>query len=121
MRRTLSDRGVAALKPRAARYAHPDPEMRGHYVRVYPSAARAFYAVTLTPGGRQVWTKIGDHPAMSIREARKRAASILTRVRDGLSAIEPVPDSFGDVASNWFMRHVEAKGLRTADEIRRVI
>jgi len=24
-RKTLSDKGVAALKPRAARYAHPDP------------------------------------------------------------------------------------------------
>jgi len=31
MRKTLSDKGVAALKPRAARYATPDPELRGHY------------------------------------------------------------------------------------------
>ena len=31
-RKSLSDIGVAALKPRAARYAEPDPELRGHYV-----------------------------------------------------------------------------------------
>ena len=28
MRKTLSDKGVAALKPRASRYAYPDPELR---------------------------------------------------------------------------------------------
>jgi hypothetical protein len=39
MRKSLSDAGVAALKPRAARYAHPDPELAGHYVRVTPSGA----------------------------------------------------------------------------------
>ena len=39
MRKSLTDKGVAALKPRATRYAFPDPEMRGHYVRVQPSGA----------------------------------------------------------------------------------
>jgi hypothetical protein len=29
MRKTLFDKGVAALKTRAARYAFPDPELRG--------------------------------------------------------------------------------------------
>jgi hypothetical protein len=47
MRKTLSDKGVAALKPRAGRYAFPDPELRGHYVRVQPSGAKSFVAVTL--------------------------------------------------------------------------
>jgi len=42
MRKTLSDKGVAALNPRAARYALPDPELRGHYVRVQPSGAKSF-------------------------------------------------------------------------------
>jgi hypothetical protein len=39
MRKSLTDKGVAALEPRATRYAFPDPEMRGHYVRVQPSGA----------------------------------------------------------------------------------
>ena len=52
MRKTLSDKGVAALKPRAARYALPDPELRGHYVRVQPSGAKSFVAVTLSPHGK---------------------------------------------------------------------
>ena len=40
MRKTLSDKGVAALKPRASRYTFPDPELRGHYVRVQPGGAK---------------------------------------------------------------------------------
>ena len=39
MRRTLTDKGVAGLKPRAERYALPDPQMVGHYVRVQPTGA----------------------------------------------------------------------------------
>ena len=38
MRKTLTDKGVAALKPRAERYAHADPELRGHWIRIQPPA-----------------------------------------------------------------------------------
>ena len=34
-RRGLSDRQVAALRKKAKRYIVPDPELRGHYVRVH--------------------------------------------------------------------------------------
>ena len=36
-RRTWSDAVVADLKPKAKRYAEPDPELSGHYVRVQPT------------------------------------------------------------------------------------
>ena len=39
MPRKMSDKGVAALKPRATRYAKPDPELRGHWIRIQPSGA----------------------------------------------------------------------------------
>jgi hypothetical protein len=39
MRKTLSDRGIATLKPRAKRYAFADPELRGLWIRVQPSGA----------------------------------------------------------------------------------
>jgi hypothetical protein len=58
-RRTLSNTGVAALKPRAARYALPDSELRGHYIRVAPPGAKTFATVARDPGGEQVWTTIG--------------------------------------------------------------
>ena len=59
MRKTLSDKGVAALKVRPQRYAYPDPELRGHYVRVQPSGAKAFVTVARSPAGKQVWTHVG--------------------------------------------------------------
>jgi hypothetical protein len=49
MRKTLTDKGVEALKPRAERYAHPDPELTGHYVRVQPSGTKAFAAIAGRP------------------------------------------------------------------------
>ena len=48
-RRTLTDNGVAVLRPKAARYAVPDPELRGHYVRVQPTGAKAFVTVARNP------------------------------------------------------------------------
>jgi hypothetical protein len=43
-RKSLSDHGVKSLKPKAARYALPDPELSGHYVRVQPTGAKSFVA-----------------------------------------------------------------------------
>jgi hypothetical protein len=34
MRKTLTDRAIAALKPRAKAYGEGDPDLAGHYVRV---------------------------------------------------------------------------------------
>lgn len=121
MRKTLSDRGVAALKPRAARYAVADPELRGMWIRVQPSGAKAFYAVTRGPDGKQHWISIGPTDAMPIATARERARDILGRVRAGLPAIEPLAETFGKVAEQWIVRHVERNGLRSQSEIKRLV
>ncbi len=124
MRKTLSDAGVAALKPRAARYAHPDPELAGHYVRVTPSGAKSFVAVTRDPGsGRQVWATIGPVGLMGIEEAREKAREAIKRVQAGKPAFEtPVKaETFEDVAEAWLKRHVAAKGLRSRGEITRLL
>lgn len=122
-RKTLSDLGVAALKPRAARYAFPDPELRGHYVRVSPNGTKSYSVVRRDPRtGKQVWATVGVADAMKIDEARDRARVALQRIGQGLPAIEPLPEvveSFKAVAQNWIKRHVEAKGLRSRPEIER--
>jgi integrase len=120
MRKTLSDKGVAALKPRAQRYAYPDPELRGHYVRVTPNGAKSFVAVTLDPHGKQVWATIGPTDRYSIEVARDLAREALKRVHAGLSAFEAPPDKpamFRDVAELWLTRHVRANGLRSIRQI----
>jgi integrase len=117
----MTDRGVAALKPRAQRYAVSDPELRGHWVRVQPSGTKAFVAVTRDPNGKQLWTTIGATDAMGIDTAREQARSILQRVRAGRPAFEPKAQTFGDVVDNWLKRHVEANGLRSGREITRLL
>jgi integrase len=120
MRKTLTDKGVAAVKPRAKRYAMSDPELRGHWIRVQPSGAKSFYAVTRRPDGKQIWTEIG--PAdIGIEASREQARGILQRVRAGLPAVETQGETFAPVAANWLKRHVDAKGVRTAHEIRRLL
>jgi integrase len=122
MRKTLSDKGVAALKPRAQRYAYPDPELRGHYVRVTPNGAKSFVAVTLDPRGKQVWATIGPTDRYAIEAARELAREALKRVHAGLPAFEAPPEkpaTFQDVAELWLTRHVRANGLRSIRQIAR--
>ena len=123
MRQTLTDAGVRALKPRAARYAHPDPELAGHYVRVQPSGAKSFVAVTRDPGGKQVWTTIGPVDLMSVAELREKARAAIKRVMAGKPAFEILAkaESFADVAAEWRTRHLERNGLRAAREINRLL
>jgi integrase len=124
MRKPLTDKGVAALKSRASRYAFPDPELRGLYVRVQPSGAKSFVTVARDPYGKQVWTTIGAADVLGVDEARDLAREAIKRVRQGLPAIEPPParpDSFKAVAENWLKRHVAAKKFRSEYEIRRVL
>ena len=117
MPRKMSDKGVAALRPRASRYTKPDPELRGHWIRVQPSGTKSFWAVTRNPDRKQVWTLIGPADAMSIEAAREKARTVLQRVRAGLPAIEPKAESFGVVVDNWLKRHVEGNALRSRDKI----
>jgi integrase len=123
MRKRLTDTGVAVLKPRAKRYAFPDPELRGHYVRVQPSGAKTFVTVARNPDGKQVWTNIGAADVLDIEFARMKARKVIERVREGLPAFEVSPgrQSFAAVAEQWLARHVRVNGLRSEKEITRLL
>jgi integrase len=124
MRKTLTDKGVAALKPRPQRYAYPDPECRGHYVRVQPSGVKTYVTVARNPYGKQVWHTIGSADVMGIEDARTQARTAIGRTRKGLPASEapPVqPDAFKVVAETWLRRHVAKEKLRTRPEIERCL
>ena len=123
-RRSLTDNAVSKLEPKAKRYTLPDPEMRGHYVRVTPSGAKSYVAVARDPYGKQVWATIGGADVLGIDEAREKARDAIKRIKAGLDPFEAPPakpDSFKEVARNYVTRHVEAKGLRSQSEIERVL
>jgi integrase len=71
-RKRLTDEGVRALPVKAKRYAYPDPELAGHYVRVTPTGVRTFYVVR-----KNEWTRIGDTDAWPIEKAREKARAII--------------------------------------------
>ena len=112
---------MAGLKPRPQRYAFPDPELRGHYVRVQPGGSKSFVTVARSPSGKQVWTNIGAADVLKIDEAREKARETIGRVKGRLPPSKPAPDSFGTVTGNWIKRHVEPNGLRSAPEIKRLL
>jgi integrase len=120
MRKTLTDRGVATLRPRAQRYAEPDPELRGGWIRVQPSGAKSYVTVGRTPDGKQVWHTVGSCDE-GIEQLREKARPILQRIRAGLPAVEPRSETFSAVVANWLARHVAAKGLRSHKEIKRLL
>jgi integrase len=124
MRKTLTDRSVATLKPRAKRYAIPDPGLVGHYIRIMPSCTKTFACVTRDPFGKQIWATIGAAEVTTIADARDKARVAIGRIKEGLEPFEqPAPraETFEHVAENWLKRHVRAKGLRSGPEIERVL
>jgi integrase len=112
-RKSLSDHGVKSLKPKAARYALPDPELSGHYVRVQPTGAKSFVALARSPEGKQIWTTLGAADLLTIDEARAKARGVIRRVRASQPAFEErvKVQTFADVADLFVQRHVIAKGL----------
>ena len=66
-RRTLTDKGVAALKPSES-CSVPDPEMPGHYIRVMPPG-QELRGIARAPNGKQVWHTIGTSVSASTRPA----------------------------------------------------
>jgi integrase len=124
-RKNLTDKMVKDLKPETKRRTIPDPELRGHYVRVTPSGAKSYCAVARNPlKKKQVWATIGDTGHYKIDKARDEAREAIKRIKKGLPAFAPPedqPDTFKAVADNYIERHVKAKGLRSQAEMLRIL
>jgi hypothetical protein len=85
MARNLTDKGVAALKPKESIYHQGDPLMPGHFIRVRPTGSKQFVAMTRNPNGKQVWNTLGTFPLMTIEDARAKAKDIINRLKGGLA------------------------------------
>jgi integrase len=123
-RKTLTDNMVEKMKSGPKRLTLPDPELRGHYLRITPAGAKSYVAVARDPGGKQVWATVGSAEVFKIDEARDKAREAIKRIKAGQPAFEPPPvkpDSFKAVAENYLERHVRAKGLRSQAEIERIL
>ncbi len=90
-RRTITDLGVAALKPKAARYNFADPQLPGHYIRVTPRGGKSFAVVTRDPNGKQIWATIGPTHLHTISEARELARDLIKKIKAGEDRGGPTP------------------------------
>jgi integrase len=123
-RRGLTDEQVAALPRRDKRYSKPDPELRGHYLRVPPATSRApiaFAAVARNPDGKQIWVTLGTADTMGIDRARELARKAFDRIKSGKPTAEPPQLTLADVAEQWLERHVRGNRLRSERERGRII
>jgi len=123
-RKTLTDNMILKKKPASKRRTLPDPELRGHYVRITPKGAKSFVAVARDPDAKQIWATIGGCDVLTIAEAREKAREAIQRIKAGQPAFEAPPtkpDTLQDIAESWMQRHVRAKGLRTEPEISRIL
>ena len=83
----LTQRTIAAAKPRASEYTLWDSKLAHFGVRVQPSGVRSFI-VQIRIDGRMRKFTLGRHPETSLADARKEAAALLARVWTG----EAVPE-----------------------------
>src|SRR5262249_44950488 len=118
-RKALDDAGVLELKPKAKRYAFPDPEQRGHYIRIQPSSSKSYVVVARDLAGKQIWTTIGEVGLISIDEAREKAREAIKATRSGKDP--KGPQSFEAVSDEWFKLQVIKRQLRSQAELRRVL
>ena len=81
---SLVERAPSPKQGKSELYA--DSEMRGFYF-IVTRTKRSFYVQSLV-NGRQVRTKLGDHPAMDAKQARDTARQTLVGMRGGTNPNE---------------------------------
>ena len=102
---TLSEARVKALRPRSSAYDIRDAKLKGFGVRVLTSGAKRFFIHSQHCGTR-VWKVVGNANALTVEEARTRAASLLTVIRYGTEApASPEATRFETVAETVFQRY----------------
>ena len=87
----LNERIVDGLKADAKAGVVWDRDLPGFGVRVYPSGRKTYVVQTRGPNGSRRVT-LGMHGEITARQARRRAASAIDRIKSGL---EPLTDLSG--------------------------
>lgn len=118
------EKTVATAKPKPKRQVIFDEATTGLALIVSPKGKRSFAVVARNVEGKQVWKQLGQPESMSVVDARAKARVAVERIKAGEQAIpvakpRKAPDTFRTVCQQFLQRHVDAKGLRMAKEVRR--
>lgn len=93
-------------------------------VRVTASGVRTFYVVKRAAAG-MVWIRLGVFPDMTVEQARKAAESTLGEFADGKNPAdakraERAGMTLGEAFETYMTRHVAARGIKRADDLRQM-
>jgi integrase len=129
----LTDRKIQSLKPRAAPYIVPDPQVPGHGVRVMPSGHRSFVLNTRYPGSSNPAPRsLGSYGELTLEQARKKAGQWRNLIKGGIdpqiqeerdrqAALRKQRTTFTAVAEDFIKAKLgkERKGREVERDIRR--
>lgn len=111
--RALSKRSVESLSAEKDTVFW-DRDLQGFGVRVYPSGSKV-YVVQTRAGGKSKRVKVGRHGVLTADQARRRAASIIARVKAGedpVSVAVPAAEvgpTVADLTQRYMREHVEVR------------
>ena len=108
---TISKRTVDRLSVERKDATFWDRELPGFGVRVYPSGSRVYIAQGRGPAGIRRVT-LGRHGAITPEQARKKAGTTISRIRQGEDPVQgpPVPVlTVADLAERYMEAHVEVR------------
>jgi len=130
-KRTLTDRLLKALKPKAQRYEIMDNVVRGMGIRVSEGGVRTFVLITRFPGHRTPTRRsLGEYPTVSLAQARAKARLWIELVKRGedpaveeerqrLAELRKRSVTFGAVSEDFIQQKVRSE--RRGAEVERVI
>ena len=83
MRKALSDKTIASLKPTSQRYEIRDAHLPGFGVRVSPTGQKSLF-VAYRYGTEQRRMALGKYPRVTLAQAREKALDALRHVDEGI-------------------------------------
>jgi integrase len=93
MKKTLTDRGIKALKPTAKMSEVSDAIVPGLILRVMPSGAKSFNLIARYPGSTNPTRRsLGAYGVLTLDEARKKARAWLELLGRGVDPAKQVED-----------------------------
>ena len=110
-RKTLTDRGIAALKPETGKRRHVfDSIIPGLAVRVTERGVKSFVLITRLHG-KQRWITLGRVGVLSLADARTEAGKAVIKAQAGEDP-RPRPavaNDFGSIVVNFIERYAKKK------------
>jgi integrase len=132
-RKTLTDRGIKALKPKDGPYIEPDLQVPGHGVRVMPTGHKTFVLTARYPGSKNpVPRALGSYGELTLEQSREKARQWRISIKRGidpkdqeerqrLSEQQKRKNSFAVVCEDFFKEKLsgERKGREVQRDIKR--